>query len=377
MFYPIFSINNQILKNIGTIEGAKAIIDEAPLIPAYEKQFQQEAIVRTVHFGTRIEGNDLTYQEVAKLVEGQKITAGERDIQEVINYRNVVSYLEELWSLYDANMPLPEEKTVPAFSDGKNRPFFYSETIVKRIHELTTAKVIPEIDCGKYRHQQVVLKNTRTGEIAHRPPPAIEVPYLIADFIDWLNSPSSRDIHPAIRAAISQYVLVAIHPFIEGNGRVSRAFAMLPLYVEGYDIRRLFSLEEYFDRNAEIYYNTLQSTHELSSDIFKRDLTNWISYFTEAVSIELSRVKDKVQSLSRDIKLKQKLGGKQIHLTERQIKLVEYMQQFGGLRMPDAQQLLPMVSDDTIWRDLKKLVDTGAVEKRGSTKGAYYCLANA
>jgi len=377
MFYPIFSINNQILKNIGTIEGAKAIIDEAPLIPAYEKQFQQEAIVRTVHFGTRIEGNDLTYQEVAKLVEGQKITATERDIQEVINYRNVVSYLEEIWSLYDANMPLPEEKTVPAFSDGKNRPFFYSETIIKRIHGLTTAKVIPEIDCGKYRHQQVVLKNTRTGEIAHRPPPAIEVPYLIADFIDWLNSSSSRDIHPAIRAAISQYVLVAIHPFIEGNGRVSRAFAMLPLYVEGYDIRRLFSLEEYFDRIAELYYNALQNTHEFSSDIFKRDLTNWISYFTEAVAIELSRVKAKVQSLSRDIKLKQKLGGKQIHLTERQIKLVEYMQQFGGLRMPDAQQLLPMVSDDTIWRDLKKLVDTGAVEKRGSTKGAYYCLANA
>ncbi|MDD4027076.1 MAG: Fic family protein [Candidatus Shapirobacteria bacterium] len=376
MFYPIFSINNQILKNIGTIEGAKAIIDEAPLIPAYEKQFQQEAIVRTVHFGTRIEGNDLTFQEVAKLVEGQKITATERDIQEVINYRNVVSYLEELWSLYDANMPLPEEKNISNSEDGSNRPFFYSETLIKRIHELTTAKVIPEIECGKYRHQQVVLKNTRTGEIAHRPPPAIEVPYLVTDFVDWLNNPASREVHPTIRAAITQYVLVAIHPFIEGNGRVSRAFAMLPLYVEGYDIRRLFSLEEYFDRNAETYYNTLQSTHELSSDIFKRDLTNWINYFTEALAIELSRVKTKVQSLSRDIKLKQKLGGKQLHLTERQIKLVEYMQQFGGLRMPDAQQLLPMVSDDTIWRDLKKLVDSGAVEKKGSTKGAYYCLAN-
>jgi Fic family protein len=376
MFYPIFSINNQILKNIGTIEGAKAIIDEAPLIPAYEKQFQQDAIIRTVHFGTRIEGNDLTFQEVAKLVEGQQITATDRDIQEVINYRNVVAYLEELWALYDANMPLPEEKMVSVATD-KNRPFFYSETIIKRIHQLTTAKIIPEIDCGKYRHQQVVLKNTRTGEIAHRPPPAVEVPYLVADFIDWLKSPNSQEIHPAIRAAIAQYILVAIHPFVEGNGRVSRAFAMLPLYVEGYDIRRLFSLEEYFDRNAETYYGTLQSTHELSSDIFKRDLTNWIQYFTEALAIELSRVKAKVQSLSRDIKLKQKLGGKQLHLTERQIKLVEYMQQFGGLRMPDAQQLLHMVSDDTIWRDLKKLVDSGAVEKRGSTKGAYYCLANA
>jgi Fic family protein len=376
MFSPLFTINNQILKNIATIERAKAIIDEAPLIPAYEKQFQQEAMVRTVHFGTRIEGNDLTIQEVAKLVEGQKITATERDIQEVINYRNVMSYLEELWSLYDAAMPLPEEKAVPHTKEDEKRPFFYSETIIKRIHELTTTKIIPESEVGKYRHQQVVLKNTRTGEIAHRPPPAIEVPYLTVDFLDWLNHPSSREIHPSIRSAIAQYVMVAIHPFIEGNGRVSRAFALLPLYVEGYDIRRLFSLEEYFDRNAETYYNTIQQTHNHSSEIFKRDLTAWIAYFTEALAIELSRVKEKVQSLSRDIKFKQKLGGKQVHLSERQIKLVEYMQQFGGLRMPDAQQLLPMVSDDTIWRDLKKLIDDKVVEKRGSTKGAYYCLAN-
>jgi len=374
MFSPVFSINNKVLKNIAVIEGAKAIIDEAPLIPAYEKQFQQDAVVRTVHYGTRIEGNDLTFQEVAKLVEGQKITAGERDIQEVINYRNVMSYLEELWSLYDAGLPLPEEKSID--NSDKNRPFFYSETIIKKIHSFTTNKIIPETEVGKYRHQQVVLKNTKTGEIAHRPPAAIEVPYLIADFIDWINYPESREIHPAIRAAISQYILVAIHPFIEGNGRVSRAFAMLPLYTEGYDIRRLFSLEEYFDRNAEDYYNTLQLTHQKSSDIFKRDMTDWIEYFTQALAVELSRVKEKVQSLSRDIKLKQKLGGKQVHLSERQIKLVEYMQQFGGLRMPDAQQLLPMVSDDTIWRDLKKLIDDKVIEKRGSTKGAYYCLTN-
>ena len=375
MFSPLFTINNQILKNIGIIEAAKAIIDEAPLIPAYEKQFQQEAIVRTVHYGTRIEGNDLTYQEVAKLVEGRQITATERDIQEVINYRNVVSYLEEIWATYDAGLALPEEKFNPNV-DSKNRPFFYSETLVKKIHELTTVKVIPETEVGKYRRQQVVLKNTRTGEIAHRPPPAIEVPYLMSDLIAWLNDLKSKEIHPAIRAAITQYILVAIHPFIEGNGRVSRAFAMLPLYVDGYDIRRLFSLEEYFDRNAETYYNTLQSTHEKDSDIFQRDVTNWVSYYTEALAIELSRVKDKVQSLSRDLKFKQKLGGKQVHLTERQIKLVEYMQQFGGLRMPDAKSLLPMVSDDTIWRDLKKLIDDKVCEKRGSTKGAYYCLAN-
>jgi Fic family protein len=376
MFSPIFSINNNILRNIATLEGAKAIIDEAPLIPAYEKQFQQDAIVRTVHYGTRIEGNDLTFQEVAKLIEGQDITGAQRSIQEVINYRNVVSYLEEIWDIFQRNQPLPEEKTVPSFDSHHPRQFHYSATIVKKIHELTTTKIIPDSEIGKYRHQQVVLKNTRTGEIAHRPPPAIEVPYLMTDLLDWLNDSQTREIHPSIRSAITQYVLVAIHPFIEGNGRVSRAFAMIPLYTEGYDIRRLFSLEEYFDRNAEDYYNTIQATHQLSSDIFHRDLTKWIEFFTEALSIELTRVKEKVQSLSRDIKFKQKLGGKQVHLSERQIKLVEYMQKFGGLRMPDAKSLLPMISDDTIWRDLKKLIDDKVCEKRGSTKGAYYCLAN-
>ncbi len=375
MFSPIFTINNQILKNIGTLEAAKAVIDEAPLIPAYEKQFQQEAVIRTVHYGTRIEGNDLTYQDVAKLVEGRQVTAADRDIQEVINYRNVINYLEEIWATFDAGLPLPEEKYKEGV-DPKNRPFFYSESIIKKIHELTTTKIIDEADIGKYRRQQVVLKNTQTGEIAHRPPPAIEVPYLMSDFVAWLNEPKSREIHPAIRAAITQYILVAIHPFVEGNGRVSRAFGILPLYVEGYDIRRLFSIEEYFDRNAETYYNTLQSTHEKDSDIFERDLTDWVTYYTEVLAIELSRVKDKVQTLSRDLKFKQKLGGKQIHLSERQIKLVEYMQQFGGLRMPDAKSLLPMVSDDTIWRDLKKLIDDKVVQKRGSTKGAYYCLSN-
>ncbi|RLC35693.1 hypothetical protein DRH14_00130 [Candidatus Shapirobacteria bacterium] len=377
MFQPIYTINNQILQNIGHIESSKALIDEAPLVPAYEKQFKQDAMVRTVHYGTRIEGNDLTFHEVARLVEGQKITAGQRDIQEVINYRNVVDYLEEVWSLYDAGLPLPEEKKVPETPDNQARPFFYSQTLIKKIHSLTTNKIISTDQCGQYRHQQVVLKNTQTGEIAHRPPPAIEVPYLITDFVDWLNSDNSQQMHPVIKSAITQYILVAIHPFIEGNGRVARAFAILPLYIKSYDIRRLFSLEEYFDKHAEDYYNSIQRTHLQSSDIFKRDLTLWVEYYTKALDIEFNRVKEKVKGLSRDIRLKQKLGGKQIPLSQRQIKLVEYMQQFGGIRMPEAKEILPMVSDDTIWRDLKKLISSGVVEKHGSTKGAYYALTSA
>ncbi len=377
MGFVIIQVTNKLLKQISQIEAAKAIIDEAPLVPAYEKQFQNDAVIRTVHYGTRIEGNDLTIQEVAKLVEGREINAGERDIQEVINYRNVVSYLEELWSLFDAGMPLPEEKTVPQFDEQGNRPFFFSETIIKKIHQLTTEKLIEADQVGRYRHQQVVLKNTRTGVVAHRPPAAIEVPYLVQDLFAWLNDKSTRELHPVIVASLAMYYLMAIHGFVEGNGRVSRAFSMLILYANGYDIRRLFYIEEQFDRNIEDYYNIIMKVNETNPDLFKRDITTWIEFYAESLAIELNRIKEKVKALSRDIKLKQKLGGKQVQLTERQIKLVEFMQQFGGLRMPDAKQILPMVSDDTIWRDLKKLIDDQVVEKRGSTKGAFYCLTNA
>ena len=97
---------------------------------------------------------------------------------------------------------------------------------------------------------------------------------------------------------------------------------------------------------------------------------------TEKHVEELKKVEEKVRQLSSDIHLKKQLGGKQIPLSERQIKLVEYMRQYGGLRIADAKEIFPMISDDTIWRDLRKLIDVGIVEKRGSTKGAYYCLKN-
>ena len=75
-----------------------------------------------------------------------------------------------------------------------------------------------------------------------------------------------------------------------------------------------------------------------------------------------------------DLKLKGSLGGKQIALSERQIKLIEYMEKYEGLTMSEGRELLPMVSDDTILRDLRDLIEKGLVVKKGRTKGAKYYL---
>lgn len=348
MYSPKFSITNKILKNIGIIEAAREVIINAPLVPAYEKKFREEAIVRTVHHGTHIEGNELNISEAANVLKGQQVVGRDRDIQEVINYRNVINFLDYV--------------ATGEVSKGK-----ITEEVVKKIHFLTVEKLLTPEQCGQYRKTQVVVKNSITGEVTFRPPAAIEVPYQITDFLDWLEAIRKDDIHPVLKAGITHYELVRIHPFLDGNGRMARSVATLVLFLENYDIKKFFSLEEYYDRNAADYYEALKSASG-------GDVTRWLEYFTQGLSIELTRIKEKVQKLSSDIHLKEKLGGKQVFLSERQIAIMEYIQRVGYLSNEAFIDLFPKISEDTVLRDLHDLMKKGIIKKEGKTKAARYIL---
>ncbi len=323
------------------------MIAGAALLPAWEVKFKEDAQLRSVHYGTHVEGNELNLEEVKKVMEGRQVVARERDIKEVINYRKVIEYTEKLL----ANKPKK----------------LYSEETLKDLHKLTVAGIVPEAEVGKYRAVQVVLRDVLTGEIVHRPCPAVEVPFQMEDFFEWLNDPSTRDLHSIIKAGITHYAIVNIHPFTEGNGRVSRALATLILLNEGYDIRKLFSLEEYYDKNVAGYYYAIK-TADQNPD---HDVSQWLEYFVEGVAIEFNRVREQVQHLSLDLKLKAK-AGQQIFLNERQIKLVEYIEEVGYLSNKEFKELLPMVSEDTVLRDLKDLMEKKIIKKRGKTKAARY-----
>lgn len=368
MYLPKYNITNNILKNIGAIEAAKEVIENAPIIPGYERQFREDALIRTVHHGTHIEGNDLSFDQAEKVLVGAgsetqaevvaekvNVTARERDIQEIINYRLVMEHVDKL------------------FQEHYNQELKYAEEQVKNLHKLTVHRIVPEEVSGDWRKTQVVLRDSRTGEVTFRPPPPIEVPYLMEDFVHWLNNQQSRDVHPVIRAAVAHYAIAAVHPFVEGNGRTARAFATLVMFVEGYDIRRLFSLEEYFDRDAEAYYTALIQTSNQSRELNERDLTGWVEYFTHGLAIELARVKDKVRKLSIDARIKTKRG-QQVLLSDRQIKIVEYLSDNQRCTMGQLRSVFSMVSEDTVLRELQDLVKKKVIRKKGRTKGAYYEL---
>lgn len=352
MYSPRFVISNKILKNIGAVEAAKEVIENAPLIPSFEKQFQSDAVVRTIYHGTHIEGNDLTWVQTKKVLEGLNVYGRPRDIQEVINFRNVVQLIDDL-----------------AYLRGG-----YTIDMLREIHKLTVEKIVPDDKRGVLRASQVVVKEEGTGKIIFSPPPFVEVPYLLEDFFNWLNSEEAKELHPVLRAGIAHYILVAIHPFVEGNGRTVRAFTALILLREGYDIKKFFSLEEHFDSDPASYYEALSLVDRQAKNIGQRDLTPWLEYFSEAVAVELTKIKEKVQKLSIDTKLKTKFG-QQISVSERQMRLFEYMGDKGRATMQELKKVLPMVSEDTILRDITDMIAKGIIRKEGSTKAARYIIS--
>ncbi|MBI1863552.1 Fic family protein [Candidatus Microgenomates bacterium] len=342
MLDPSYKITNKILTAISKIEAAEEVIRHAPLLPLWEKQFKDDAVVRAVHHGTHIEGNMLDKEEAKDVLMGKDVLARPRDIQEVINYRRVVEYIDE---------------------EAKRHIEKITEQHIKKMHRIVANKILPDDQTGEYRKKQVVIKDSQTGEITFTPPSAIEVPFLMRELAFWINK--ENDIHPIIKAGLAHHEFVRIHPFSDGNGRVGRSLATLILLLGGYDIRRFFSLEEFYDKDSLSYYQHLQKATA-------GDLTSWLEYFTWGASVEFDKVKEKVLKLSKDAKMKERFGGQQIYLNERQVKIIEYIQEIGFLQNQSFPSLIPDISEDTILRDLKDLIVKGLIKKVGSTKSARY-----
>jgi len=140
MFKPNYQITNNLLTYISRIEQAKALIENSPLVPAWENQFRNEAMERTAHYGTKIEGNDLTREQAHQILISDSVNskrasldadviARERDIQELINYRNVVLWIDRQEKNYSQKL--------------------LSEETLKILHTLTMEKLIEDKYLGQ------------------------------------------------------------------------------------------------------------------------------------------------------------------------------------------------------------------------------------
>ena len=344
MFEPNVRYTNKIVNNLVEIASAREVILNSYLVPKWEVSLRREALIRATHASTAIEGNPLTLEEVSNLAQGRKVTATRKAKQEVLNYLNVLDKIDRY-----------HEKGV------------ITEHSILTIHKALTRDTLDNPDWeGTYRNIQVVVGNRITGEVIFTPPPPEDVPRAMADFIPWLNSKMAFDLHPVLVAGISHYEFVRIHPFVDGNGRAARALATLILYLRGFDIKRFFTLDDYYDSDRPAYYAALQSVNQETLD-----LTGWLEYFTDGVLLSLSKVKERVLQLSLE---KHKIDVKgQIALSERQMRIIEHIQSNGRITSGEIQKMFG-ISRQATHTELKNLMELDIIEQKGAGKSTYYVM---
>ena len=355
MYLPKYTITNQILNAVSKVEAAKEIIENSPLIPLWERDFILDAKTRTVHYSTHLEGNPLKFPEVKRIIEGfeNEIVARNRDVYEVINYREVMQFIENIF--------------VKSKESKLTSQDIFDLDLICKIHSILSKKILPDDRHGKIRVKNANLISSKDFKSVLTFPPVKEILPLLRDLVSWVRSSDTKKIHPVLKSGVVHYELTKIHPFDDQNGRTARALSTLVLFLDGYDIKSFFCLDEHFDTDPLGYYKALSSVQEKYGD-----LTHWLEYFTLALAIELNRVKEKVLKLSKDAKLKGVIG--KVYLSERQETILNYLSDYGFLNNKRWQKLFPNYSDDTILRDLADLIKKRVIKKEGKTKSSKYVL---
>ena len=347
MFKPNFQRTDLLIEMITRIEVARDRILRAPIVPRWETELRREALVRSAHHSTSIEGNPLSLAEVTDLLAGRDVLAHARDKQEVLNYAEVLRYIDRQF-LHPA------------------RPV--SEETILRLHALVVKDVLPPAEAGQYRRVPVVVGVPATGEVVYRPPAWEDVPGLVTDLVAWLNSPQAAALMPMLEAGIAHYELVRIHPFVDGNGRTARSLATLTLARRGFDTKRFFALDEYYNQDRASYYEALRSV-----DPQIQDLTEWLEYFVQGIAVEMVRVERRVEELSQLYRVEAET--EQVSLNSRQIKLLDYLHQTGDSISNREYQELFLVSKRTASNDLSELTAHGLLMMKGAGRATRYRLA--
>lgn len=202
---------------------------------------------------------------------------------------------------------------------------------------------------------RLFLRGTGTGETIYTPPPAHDVPIMMAELVDFLSS--EGDTHPVLVGGIAQFQLVHIHPFLDGNGRTSRLLSTLYLYRVGYDFKRLFTISEYYDRDRPAFYRAIQGVREAGMD-----MTGWLEFFVDGLSTQLAEVRERgEQAIRKDVIIKDH------NLSDRQALALSHILVHGRVSIQGFERLSTRVSRRTLQRDLKVMIDKGLIIEKASS----------
>lgn len=338
MYKPLFDISPRLLSLVTQAAEIRAWVNSAVVDISWLPILQRETAARLAHSSTAIEGNPLTLPEVAALARGEEIGAKAKDKQEILNALAATNWV---WNR-KAESPIKESDLL-------------------RLHHVLTRKVLPDEQSGHYKTRQNRIVDHR-GITVYTPPPPDKARPLTLELLNWINSRESEALHPVIVSAIAHHCLVSIHPFSDGNGRISRSLAIWLLYSRGFDTHHLFALDEYFERERQLYYQKIQQARDLDDD-----LSYWLEYVAEGVVETLSKIKERILSLKITV------AAPRMVLTKRQEDILRYLRDRGRVKSPDIEKAFSLTRA-RVNQIIKPLIDAGLVIREGQTRATTYRL---
>ena len=274
-----YRLNTQdLFRDLVSIEAYK----EASLNLVFPQEWQDQLDrlnrVRAVHGTTAIEGNPLSEAEVAQQMErleqqdrdDERKTATKEQLQ-IRNAGEAQSWVRKRF--------LPDSPPIDLQD-------------ILTMHEMITrnSDIINNIP-GRFRDFPVVVGTEDLGGV-HRGAPHERLPRLMEESIDFINSRRLDDNHPVIRALLAHYFLVTIHPFGDGNGRVSRLVEAGILFQLGYNVHGFYGLSNYFYRHEQEYKSVLQQCRK--SQPF--DMTPFIRFGVAGFASELKDINNFIKA---------------------------------------------------------------------------------
>jgi hypothetical protein len=325
VFIPEYLISAKVLQNISAIEYSKAIIDTTPLLENLELQLVKKTKTEKITALLKLEGYLFPEEFIKKRIENL-LDKSHVEVENVIKAIDLAKYL-----LDDKELEVESLKLL------------HKSLADKIIFESGNLRDTPDINYIPY--EEILAK--------------------LYDVLDWFYSKDARDTHPLIACNILLARLIQIKPFKRFNACVLLILFDELLTKRGYSFKSYASFVDFFSYHFQ--KNTLEQY--IGSD---EDLTHWLEFVTEGMASIVYTLKEEVMLLAKDTKIAKTSG--LVKLTQRQQRILEYIEDYGILRNKDFAKLFSDISEDSVLRDLKALISQGLIIKTGSTKSSCYVL---
>lgn len=330
------------LSLIDSFKGSWESLEGSDSMPL--RELRKVATIESTGSSTRIEGATLTDDEVDHLLRSMDVERlSTREQQEVAGYYEALELVLEHYEEIEL-----------------------SERYIHQLHSvLLKYSEKDQGHRGRYKTlSNQVVANYPGGEqrtIFRTTEPALTEKEM-GDLVAWTNERlREEDMHPVLLTAAFAYEFLSIHPYQDGNGRLSRLLTTLLLMKQGYGFVQYVSFEHVIEGRKDDYYRALMAGQKNRYQEAER-IGEWVFFFLECMVTLIERLKAKYETYSK----------MERDLNDRQHRVLAFVKEKGKARIGEVAEAFPDYSRNTLKKDLAKLVKEGLLIRTGERKGARY-----